>query len=47
MKDDRILGLAEMMNAYGVTHKDDECLKKCVDAINAGKLIYSKNNVIT
>ena len=37
--DERIIGLAEMMNAYGVTHKDDECLKKCVDAINAGKLI--------
>lgn len=36
---DRIFGLAEMMNAYGVTHGDEECLKKCTDAINAGKLI--------
>ena len=36
---DRIYGLAEMMNAYGVTHADDECLKKCVDAMNADKLI--------
>lgn len=36
---DRILGLAEMMNAYGVTHGDDVCLKKCADAINAGKFI--------
>ena len=36
---DRIYGLAEMMNAYGVTHGDEECLKKCVDAMNANKLI--------
>lgn len=38
-ENERITGLAEMMNAYGVTHGDDECLKKCVDAINVGKLI--------
>ena len=37
--EDRILGLAEMMNAFGVTHGDEECLKKCYDAINAGKLV--------
>ena len=36
---DRIYGLAEMMNAYGLVHSDDQCIKKCVDAINAGKLI--------
>ena len=38
-ENERITGLAEMMNAYGVTHGDDECLRKCVDAINVGKLI--------
>lgn len=38
-ENERITGLAEMMNAYGVTHGDDECLRKCVDAINSGKLI--------
>ena len=27
------------MNAYGVTHGDPECVKKCVDAMNADKLI--------
>lgn len=36
---ERVLGLAEMMNAYGVVHCDEECIKKCVDAINSGKLI--------
>ena len=36
---ERIYGLAEMMNAYGVTHGDPECIKKCVDAMNADKLI--------
>ena len=36
---ERITGLAEMMNAFGVTHGDEECIKKCVDAINVGKLI--------
>ena len=38
-KNERILGLAEMMNAFGVTHRNRECLTKCADAINAGKLI--------
>lgn len=38
-QDDRIFGLAEMMNFYGVAHGDEECLKKCVDAINNGRLI--------
>ncbi len=36
---ERIYGLAEMGNAYGVTHGDEECIKKCVDAMNANKLI--------
>ncbi len=36
---ERVYGLAEMMNAYGVTHADIECIKKCVDAMNADKLI--------
>ncbi len=31
---DRILGLAEMMNAYGVTHGDRECLTKIADALS-------------
>ena len=35
----RIYGLAEMMNAYGLIHGDEQCIKKSVDAINAGKLI--------
>ena len=30
---ERVLGLAEMMNAYGVVHCDEECIKKCVDAM--------------
>lgn len=38
-KNDRILGLAEMMNAFGVTHGDRECLNKCADALNANKNI--------
>lgn len=38
-ENERIYGLAEMMNAYGVTHGDPECIKKCVDAMNADKLI--------
>ena len=36
---DRVYGLAEMMNAYGIITEDEECLKKCVDALNANKLI--------
>ena len=36
---DRIYGLAEMMNAYGLVHYDEQCIKKCVDVINVGKLI--------
>lgn len=38
-QDDRVLGLAEMMNAYGVTHCDENYLKKCIDALNNGRLI--------
>ena len=38
-ENERIYGLAEMGNAYGVTHGDEECIKKCVDAMNANKLI--------
>ena len=38
-KNDRILGLAEMMNAYGITHYKTDCINKCVDALNEGKLI--------
>lgn len=35
----RVHGLAEMMNAYGITHGDKECLTKCVDAMIESKLI--------
>lgn len=38
-ENERIYGLAEMMNAFGIVHNDDQCIKKCVDAVNAGKLI--------
>lgn len=38
-ENERIYGLAEMMNAYGLIHSDEQCIKKCVDAINSGKLI--------
>ena len=38
-KNNRILGLAEMMNAFGIVHGDKECLTKCADAINENKLI--------
>ena len=36
---DRIYGLAEMMNAFGVTHDNVDCLEKCVDCLNIGKLV--------
>lgn len=38
-KKERVLGLAEMMNSYGIVHRNRECLNKCVDAINEGKLL--------
>lgn len=37
--DDRVYGLAEMMNAFGITHDNKECLEKCVDCNNVGKEI--------
>lgn len=36
---DRIFGLAEMMNAYGIVNCDMECLTKCCDCINEGKIV--------
>lgn len=38
-ENNRVYGLAEMMNAYGLIHSDEQCIKKCVDAINVGKHI--------
>ncbi|MBQ7743229.1 MAG: adenine deaminase [Lachnospiraceae bacterium] len=38
-KRERILGLAEMMNAYGVTHEDKECLTKVADALSEDKFV--------
>lgn len=35
--DDRVFGLAEMMNAFGITHGNKDCIEKCVDCINCGK----------
>lgn len=35
----RVLGLAEMMNAYGTVHADPGVLKKISDARRAGKLV--------
>lgn len=37
--DDRVFGLAEMMNAYGITHDNKDCIEKCVDCNNCGKEI--------
>ena len=28
---DRIYGIGEMMNLFGIVHNDEECLKKCID----------------
>ncbi|MCD8248704.1 MAG: adenine deaminase [Lachnospiraceae bacterium] len=36
---ERILGLAEMMNSIGVVNKDEDILQKIVDVKNCGKLI--------
>lgn len=38
-QDERVLGLAEMMNAFGVVHKDDVALRKIIDARAHGKRI--------
>ena len=38
-KRDRILGLAEMMNSFGIAHEDKECLTKVADALADGKLV--------
>ena len=37
--DDRVLGLAEVMNSYGVTCGDEKLLKKIIDAKNNNKII--------
>lgn len=39
VKDERILGLGEFMNAVGVVQADGDCLGKIVDAEEVGKLI--------
>lgn len=38
-EEEKVLGLAEMMNAYGIDMGDKTCLDKCVDAINLNKQI--------
>lgn len=38
-KNDRVYGLAEMMNSFGVVNGDKECLTKCVDCLNENKVI--------
>ena len=35
--EDRIFGLAEMMNVYGITRGNKDCIEKCVDRNNCGK----------
>ena len=37
--EDRIFGLAEMMNVYGITRGNKDCIDKCVDCNNCGKEI--------
>ena len=39
--EDRIFGLAEMMNVYDITHGNKDCIEKCVDCNNCGKEINS------
>lgn len=36
---DRVIGLAEFMNSFGIIHNDEECLKKCLETINRDLLI--------
>ena len=36
---DRVLGLAEFMNSYGLVHGDDSCVNKCVETLNRDLLI--------
>ena len=36
---DRVYGIGEMMNLFGIVNNDDECLKKCLDCIEEGKLL--------
>lgn len=38
-KKDRVIGLAEFMNSYGIYNADKKCLAKCVDCINSDKVI--------
>ena len=38
-KKDRVIGLAEFMNSYGINKADKSCLNKCIDCINENKLI--------
>lgn len=35
----RVLGLAEFMNSYGLVHSDESCINKCVETINRNLLI--------
>ena len=37
--EDRIFGLAEMMNVYGITHGNKDCIEKCVDLSLSGDLL--------
>lgn len=36
---DRVLGLAEFMNSYGIVNGDESCIKKCVETLNRDLLI--------
>ena len=36
---DRVLGLAEFMNCFGLVHNDESCINKCVETINSDLLI--------
>ena len=38
-KKDRVIGLAEFMNSYGINNVDYSCISKCVDVINDDKVI--------
>ena len=36
---DRVIGLAEFMNSFGIVHADESCVKKCVETINRDLVI--------
>lgn len=36
---DRVIGLAEFMNSYGIISADESCLKKCIETINRDLVI--------